>query len=332
MRKDVGNYVHACDVCQRFKANTQKLADKMISNVVHEPWYTIGIDITGPLPSTKTGNTPILVVVDYFTKWVELFPLQNTRSTHIAQILLDEAICRFGCPVKIFSDNGSQFISEVFEETLRILQINHRRTALYHPQTNLSERVNNTLKTMIRGYAQSDQRAWDVKLPQLAFALRTVINDSTGESPDFLMFGREPRLPIDVLFGSINPSDDHPTNDRDVRFYRDRLTANLLPAFNFVREHLEIAQQNQRSSYDRHRRDVHFELCDLLMMATTVGSALGKWKAPKLDPRWVEPFKITKKITPLNYQLTSLADNWMVEVVHVERLRPYYSPFQIPSL
>ncbi|CAF1179223.1 unnamed protein product [Didymodactylos carnosus] len=102
---------------------------------------------------------------------------------------------------------------------------------------------------MIRAYAQSDQRAWDVKLPQLAFALRTAINDSTGESPAFLMFGREPRLPIDVLFGSINPSDDHPANDRDVRVYRDRLTANLLPAFNFVRERLEIAQQNQQQNH-----------------------------------------------------------------------------------
>ncbi|CAF1183413.1 unnamed protein product [Didymodactylos carnosus] len=135
MRKDVENYIHSCDTCQRCKATTQKLAGKMISNVVHEPWYTIGIDITGPLPRTKRGNEYILVVVDYFTKWVELFPSPNTRSISIAQILHDEVIRRFGCPVKIISDNGSQFVSEIFEETLRLLQIEHRRTALYHPQT-----------------------------------------------------------------------------------------------------------------------------------------------------------------------------------------------------
>ncbi|CAF1059753.1 unnamed protein product [Didymodactylos carnosus] len=89
----------------------------------------------------------------------------------------------------------------------------------------------------IECYARNDQRALDVKLPQLAFAT-TAINDSAGESPAFLMFGRDPRLPTDVLFGSINPSGDHLANVRDVRVHRDRLTANLLPAFDFIREHL----------------------------------------------------------------------------------------------
>ncbi|CAF0994766.1 unnamed protein product [Didymodactylos carnosus] len=97
------------------------------------------------------------------------------------------------------------------------------------------------------------------------------------------MFDREPRLPMLV---PINSSDYHPANDRDVRVCRDQLTANLLPAFNFVRGSLEIAQHNQRTCYDKHRKGIHFELGDLVMIATTEGSALGKWEAPKSDPRW----------------------------------------------
>ncbi|CAF1257776.1 unnamed protein product, partial [Didymodactylos carnosus] len=94
------------------------------------------------------------------------------------------------------------------EETVCILEINHRRTALYHPQSDLSECVNNALKTMIRAYTQSERRAWDIKVPQLAFALRPAINDSTGGSPTFLIFDREPRLSTDVLFCSIKPSNE----------------------------------------------------------------------------------------------------------------------------
>ncbi|CAF4344192.1 unnamed protein product, partial [Rotaria magnacalcarata] len=78
--------------------------------VENEPWNTIGIDLTGPLPKTRRGNTYILVVIDYFTKWVELFALANTKAKTIAQIFVDEVLCRFGFPVRVISDNGVQFI------------------------------------------------------------------------------------------------------------------------------------------------------------------------------------------------------------------------------
>ncbi|CAF5188296.1 unnamed protein product, partial [Rotaria sp. Silwood1] len=89
MRRDVTNYVRACILCQQYKSNNQKPGGLMKPIIVSEPWHTVGIDITGPLPKTRRGNRFILVVVDYFTKWVELFPLQSIKSTIIAQLFLD---------------------------------------------------------------------------------------------------------------------------------------------------------------------------------------------------------------------------------------------------
>ncbi|CAF4573871.1 unnamed protein product [Didymodactylos carnosus] len=79
----VAQYVRSCDLCQRFKAANEKKAGLMQSHVVQSPWNTIGIDLTDPLPKTPQGNAYILVVIDYFTKWVELFPLRGIKSKKI---------------------------------------------------------------------------------------------------------------------------------------------------------------------------------------------------------------------------------------------------------
>ncbi|CAF1556284.1 unnamed protein product, partial [Adineta steineri] len=140
MRRDVADYVRACILCQQYKPTNQKPGGLMKPIIVSEPWYTVGIDITGPFTKTRRGNRFILVVVDYFTKWVELFPLQSTKATTIAQIFLDEVLCRFGFPVRVISDNGVQFLSNVFTQLCDLLGIHHQRTPLYHPQNNSSER------------------------------------------------------------------------------------------------------------------------------------------------------------------------------------------------
>ncbi|CAF4258980.1 unnamed protein product, partial [Rotaria magnacalcarata] len=101
MRRDVANYVRACILCQQYKPINQKPAGLTKPVIVSEPWHTVGIDTTGPFTKTRRGNSFILVVVDYFTKWAELFPLQSIKAATIAQVFLDEVICRFGFPIRV---------------------------------------------------------------------------------------------------------------------------------------------------------------------------------------------------------------------------------------
>ncbi len=105
-------------------------------------------------PLTPRQKRFLLVIVDYFTRWVELFALRQTTATHIANVLIDEVICRYGIPLHILSDNGPQFISHLFNAICTALGITHKFTANYHPQTNMTERVNHTLKAQITIYAQ----------------------------------------------------------------------------------------------------------------------------------------------------------------------------------
>ncbi|CAF1363453.1 unnamed protein product [Didymodactylos carnosus] len=332
MTRDVAHYVRSCDLCQRFKAANEKKAGLMQSHVVQSPWHTIGVDLTGPLPRTPRGSAYILVVVDYFTKWIELFPLKTIKSRDIAQLLHDEVIYRHGVPVEIVLDNGAQFVADIFRETLKIMGIRHRTTALYHPQLNLSERVNRTLKPMLAIFAQHDKKSWDLRLPQLALAIRAAINESTGQSPAFLMYGRELKLPLDLMYGPKADDLDELKSSEEARAYTERLKIILASAYQSARENLEIAQQGQKFLYDQHRKDVHFSEGDLVLMANASGSALGKWALPKLAPKWIGPFRIARKIGSLDYELVSLEDGAVLSPIHIERLQPYHrsSPVLVP--
>lgn len=110
------------------------------------PMERIALDILGPLPVTDYGNRYILVVSDYFTKWVEAFPMPDQEASTVAELLVKEVVCRFGVPLIIHSDQGRNFESAVFTEVCELLGMQKTRTTAYHPQSDgMVERFNRTL-------------------------------------------------------------------------------------------------------------------------------------------------------------------------------------------
>ncbi|CAF4503078.1 unnamed protein product [Didymodactylos carnosus] len=134
--------------------------------------------------------------------------------------------------------------------------IRHRTTALYHPQSSLSERVNRTLKPMLAIFAENGKESWDIRLPQLALAIRAAINESTGQTPAFLIYGRELKLPLDLMYGPEADVLDELRSSDEVRAYTERLQSILESAHESAKENLEIARENQKSSYDLHRKNI----------------------------------------------------------------------------
>ena len=103
---------------------------------------------------------------------------------------------------QVHTDQGTQFESVLFKEICKILGMDKTRTTPYHPQSDgLVERLNHTLKCMLKKYVRKHPRDWDVHLPLLMLAFRSSIHESTGETPSLLMLGREVELPIDLLYG-----------------------------------------------------------------------------------------------------------------------------------
>ncbi len=327
MRKDIYKHVAACVECQRFKYNNIPTATPMQLHEVLEPWHTIGIDLMGPFPSTARQKRFLLVIVDYFTRWIEVFPMRVTTSIEIAEVLINQVFTRYGLPRYILSDNGPQFVSNLFDEFCRLMAIKRKFTANYHPQTNMTERVNRTLKPLIAIFAQEHPHSWDKEIQKLALAIRTSVNETTGEIPAFLMFGRDPIIPLDLIIG--DPIQDLPpvnAEQEQIQGYKYNLMNNLRVAFNTVREHPEVEKLSQKMKYDRHTTQREFEEGDLVWVATTAAQIGENSTRGKLQPSYQGPCRITEKLAPSTFIVKRISNNVNLGATNADRLKLYYEP------
>ena len=95
------------------------------------PMERVALDIVGPLPETERGNKYLLVVGDYFSKWVEVHPIPDQTAKTVAEKFVQEFVCRFGVPQVLHSDQGRNFEAQVFAEMCSILGIDKTRTTPY---------------------------------------------------------------------------------------------------------------------------------------------------------------------------------------------------------
>lgn len=183
LRKDLWKYCKECQTCQKYKPTLSKLSGYLQSTPVIEPGHMLGVDLMGPFPKSPKQHEHLLVVVDCYSKWVELFPLWVAKAPQIACILIDEIFTRWGTPVYIVSDRGAQFTLNLIKLVCKQWSVIQKLTTAYHPQTNLTERINRTLKTMIASYVKDNHRNWDKWLSEFRFAINTAWQESTGFTP-----------------------------------------------------------------------------------------------------------------------------------------------------
>ncbi|XP_045122665.1 uncharacterized protein LOC123511108 [Portunus trituberculatus] len=153
--------------------------------------------------------------MDYFTKWPEAYALPNHEAETVAEVLVSEFFACFDVPAELHSDQGREFEFRVFSECCTLLGIHKTRITPLFPQSDrMVERFNRTLLQQLAKYCGAGQDDWDVKLPAMLMAYRSVVHEATEHTPACLMFSRELRLPVDLATG--RPPDVHlPTVDSD---------------------------------------------------------------------------------------------------------------------
>ena len=149
------------------------------------PLETIACDIVGPIATSRNGNNYILVVADYFTKFVKAYPLIDQTAQTVADTLVTQWVCRYGMPLVIHNDQGRNYESILFKEMCRLLDIEKTRTSRYRPQSDgLVERVNRTLRQMLRAVVSDFGSDWDDHLPYILLVYRSTVHESVNFTPN----------------------------------------------------------------------------------------------------------------------------------------------------
>lgn len=197
---DIVEYVRSCDICQQTKIPVHYNTASLQPLLPTRPFELVTTDIMGPITKTKSGNLYVLVAIDHFTKWVELFPLSEISAKTVANRLMSMFL-RHGIPETLLSDQGTNYQSELMAEFCELLDIHKVRTSPYHPQCDgITERFNRSLQAMLTSYVNEKQDNWDELLPNLAFAYNTAVHSATKMFPFQLLYGRIPKVPSDLIF------------------------------------------------------------------------------------------------------------------------------------
>lgn len=312
-------FSRSCPACQVAKPRGGKPPGLMQPVVSQRPWETVACDIIGPLPRSPRGNQYLLVVTDHFSKWVELFPLRKLVSARIWERLLD-TFCRYGFPASLITDNASVFTCKVFADSCRSLNITHKRTTPYHPQANITERVNRNLKAMLVTLT-GRHKDWDANISELGFATRTTVNRSTGLTPAYINLGKELTYPLENGFRETGQA--HP---RPISRYAADLRSRLGDALRTARENLEAARLEQAAQYDKTHRHLVYAVGDLVLRRTHPLSSAAHGFAASLAHRWEGPYRVTARVSRLTYRLARLDTGEEPGPVHVGDLKTYYLP------
>ena len=237
MVSDTESYCRQCLRCQQSKLPLPKRAP-LKSTPIGKPWQMIGVDILS-VPMSFSGNKCLLVIQDYFTKWANAIPLPNQKAVTITNALIN-LFAIMNLPDIVHSDQGQNFESTVLKQTLEAFGIQKSHTTAYHPQGDgLVERFNRSLLQLLRAYIEKHSD-WEQHLPLALYAYRTAIHSSTGVSPHFLMFGREPHSALFDSSCSFDPSS-----------YQHYLRAKLSALQDFVESNIVLAGEKQKTYYDK---------------------------------------------------------------------------------
>ncbi len=294
MRKEIMEYVSSCKVCIEFKSKNSAPVGLMgARRVVSAPMQIISCDLMGPFPRSSNGFTYVVVTNCWFSKYVWARPLRDATAKTVAAHLEEDVFWKFGAPKTLACDNGAQFKSKEVMDMCKKYGIKMLFNFAYHPQSNPTERVNRVLKTMISQYIEGPQKSWDRKLPQLVAAINSAKSEVTKFSPQFLMFGRELNFHAQATDGS--PLED----GEEIEFEREAYVGKLKELEDLrgeVQDRLKAAYEKNAKRYNLRRRDVEFEVGDLVYRRNFVKSDKTRDFNAKLAPKFIGPFKIKKKI------------------------------------
>ncbi|XP_067315603.1 uncharacterized protein [Pseudorasbora parva] len=214
------------------------------------------------LEPDRTNTKDILVITDYFTKYAVAIPTPNQKAKTVAKNLWENFIVHYGVPERLHSDQGPDFESKTIKELCEIAGIRKVRTTPYHPRGNPVERFNRTLLSMLGTLRNKDKTHWRDFVKPVVHAYNCTKHETTGFTPYELMFGRQPRLPIDLAFRV-------PVNNSHNEFhsqYVKTLKTHLQESYELARKNAAKVAARNKTRYDKRVTESSLDVGDRVLV------------------------------------------------------------------
>ena len=199
MKTDISNYVKQCKLCQKQNILPVKYVSGHFSAPM-APMEFISMDLIGDFTPSSKGNKYALTVICMLTGYTFCIPIPSKKASDVITAYIDNVYSKFRGSKKILSDNGTEFKNQLFEKIAKELGVEFKcYTAPYHPQSNgRIEGFHHFLKSCMTKHISTTME-WDQVVHLATAAYNFFPNEHSKESPFFLMFGRDPRVPLNTL-------------------------------------------------------------------------------------------------------------------------------------
>ena len=216
MRAIIEDFVKHCDTCQRIKGPFPKLGKLPAKQVESNPWEEVQVDLVGPwkfkYPPKWQISMFAVTAIDPFTGLCEALRIKNKTCAHVATRFFQMWLCRYPRPLRCIHDNGSEFVAQEFQDTLKHYGIQDVPTTAKNPQANsVVERMHHTVASMLRSMILEAQQKKhnllsqdiddfiDTALASSVYAINATVHSVTNESPGAFVYQRDMMLPIQSI-------------------------------------------------------------------------------------------------------------------------------------
>ncbi|XP_077993259.1 uncharacterized protein LOC144447231 [Glandiceps talaboti] len=314
LRQDVAKYCRSCHACQVVGKPNQKIPVAPLKPIpaFSEAFSRVLIDCVGPLPKTKSGNEYLLTIMCASTRFPEAIPLRSINAQRIVKALT-KFFTLVGLPKSVQSDQGSNFMSNLFQQVLHQLGIEQYKSSAYHPESQGAlERFHQTLKNMIRTYCFENEKDWDEGVHLVLFAARETVQESLGFSPFELVFGHSVRGPLKLLQEKWLCEESEINLLDYVSGFKERLTR----ACDVARENLKGSQMKMKKWYDKDARNRVFKPGHRVLVLFPI-------PGHPLQARYYGPYEIKSKINDVNYIVKTPGRRKESQLCHINMLKEY---------
>jgi hypothetical protein len=318
MKSDISKYIQNCPTCQKIKIQPIPVVQVQRYTLAgHAPMQDLSVDSIGPLPEDESENKYILVFIDNFSKYVELFATKSVDAMSYVHGLLRH-IGYFGVMKSIRSDGGTQFTAQICSELANMLKFKHNVILPYHPEANgIVERRNAEVMKHLRALIVEgvDKGKWSLYLPLIQRILNFTYDESIGTYPAQLIFGDQ--LPVSYPLLFEEEKEERVVGVDSTKSYIDQLNQMMLLLIKRSNNYVKQKEQNKIQDM-KDPKDIHvFQVGEYVLVEYPT-------RPPhKLSPVYRGPLKILEIIRDDIFQLLDLTSGKKINM-HVDRLRIFH--------